>query len=496
MMVYKRNVLLLSVALAALFLDGRTANACSCGGKPTVLAEYERSNFVLIAQVMSVEKSQESERAVDGVRSTRMIVEKVFKGALKTGEEMTFAQGGGGDCIFTFSEKDIGERFLFYLSAKGKGETLWFAGYCGRSQNAEYAADDLLYLENMAKARGKTRLSGTLGFYQTSPIEDQEPIHNLLIGNKVKIIGEKQTYELITNQDGVYEIYDLPAGKYVIDPEVPGGLKITYPHGSSGRGEVEEKDDGRPKQPSFRVVVEAGKHAYFDFGYGVNNALRGKVLDTAGNGMKDVCLSVVPAQGKPAKYFSESDCTDKDGAFEIVGIPPGSYVIAINKDGKISSSEPFPTFYYPNVFEREKAAVIIIGAGHFLEGINIYVSRMEETIAVEGVALYSDGKPVIEGSVQFEAEKTSAGIDGKARARTDSTGRFAIKILKGLKGTLYGEMFAYAGQYENCPKLEELIKQSGRNVPTIRTNVIEMRAEENIANVELRFPFPLCKKAK
>lgn len=492
----KHAVLFLSLALIVLILGAPTANACSCGRTPTVLEEYEPSNIVVIAEVISVEKSSESERSVDGVRSTKMVVEKVLKGAIQPGEEMVFRQGGGGDCIWTFNEEDIGERYLFYLSTRRKGEKLWSAYYCGRSTNTKSAADDLLYLENQSKLRGKTRLSGTLSYYQNSAVEDQQPIYNTLAGKKVKIIGEKKSYELVTNQDGVYEIYDLPAGKYVIDPEVPNGWKIDHKSVSASPRQSDDKENDTSAKPLFQVFLEAGKHAYFDFGYGVNNAIRGRVLDPVGNVMKDVCLRLLPAQGKPSGYFSESDCTKKDGAFEIVGIPPGRYVISVNNRGKISSSEPFPTFYYPNVFEREKAGIVTVTEGHLIEGIDIYVPRMEETIIVEGVVRHSDGRPVSEERVLFEPKNTSDEIDGKARAETDATGRFAIKVLKGLEGTLYAEVVAYVGEYEDCPKLEALIKQSGRDVAIIRTNIVAIRAEDNVTNVELRYSFPSCKKAR
>ena len=491
----KRGFLFLFLILTALVWDVRTSNACSCGGKPTVLDAYTHSNVIVIVQAMSVEKAADSQRSVHGVRSTRMIVEKIFKGPLKPGDEMIFAQGGGGDCIWTFSEKSIGQRFLLYLSSDEKSQKLWYAYGCGRSTDVDHAGDDLLYLENISKVRGKTRLSGTLQNELTSAIEDQKPTHINLDGRRVKIVGEKKTYELTTNRDGVYEIYDLPPGKYVVQPEIPDGWKIAYPSGSAAARNDEDDDSDKPKKRSFQVILEAGKHAYYDFGYGVNNAIRGKVFDTAGKPMKSVCLDLLPAQGKASRYFYESACTKKDGTFEIEGISPGAYVIVINKDGKLSSAEPFPTFYYPNVIEREKAAVITIGPGHILDGINIYVPRMDETISVEGVARYLDGKPVGEGSVYFEAEKPGEGIEGKARAETDSNGRFTIKILKGLKGRLYGQMYAYSGQYESCPKLEELIKSSGR-IGDIKTNAIDLQADEDIASVELRFPFPGCKKAK
>jgi tRNA G46 methylase TrmB len=42
-------------------------------------------------------------------------------------------------------------------------------------------------------------------------------------------------------------------------------------------------------------------------------------------------------------------------------------------------------------------------------------------------------------------------------------------------------MYTYVGDFENCPKLDTLLKKLGPNV---------------LDGVELKFPFPWCKKAK
>ena len=73
---------------------------------------------------------------------------------------------------------------------------------------------------------------------------------------------------------------------------------------------------------------------------------------------------------------------------------------------------------------------------------------------------------------------------------------FSIKILKGTRGSLVGGMFTYSLEFENCPKLERLIKQSGSGVPEITTPPIEIRATTNLYGVELKYQFPYCKKAK
>lgn len=214
----------------------------------------------------------------------------------------------------------------------------------------------------------------------------------------------------------------------------------------------------------------------------------------------DVCLDLVPADGAQGKYLA--DCTSKDGAFEIDEIPPGSYVIIVNNDGKMTSNEPFGMFYYPKALKREEATVFNINLGDIIENLEIYPSIELKTVTVEGVLLYSDGKPVADESVSFKSVKQSGGNDEDARdvhdaiAKTDSKGRFSIKILQGANGSLFGSMYSYVGEFENCPKLDRLIKQAGAGGFKVETQSVEIRATTNRYGVELKFPFPSCKKAK
>ena len=84
----------------------------------------------------------------------------------------------------------------------------------------------------------------------------------------------------------------------------------------------------------------------------------------------------------------------------------------------------------------------------------------------------------------------------EASVDTDPKGRFSIKIVQGANGVLYGWMYSYVGEFENCPKLDRLIKKSDPDVPEIKTQVVPIRATSNLYGVELKFPFPSCKKAE
>lgn len=484
-----------------LLLSVRTAVACSCAGSPTVLESYNYSDVVVMVSAMSIEKAEPEKTAapgqmsngenyVDGVKSTSMRVEQVFKGSLKVGDEMIFLQGGGADCIWTFNESDIGKKFLFYLR-QHKESSRWMAGTCGRSNRADYAGDDLLYLNNLNKVRNKTRISGTLRFLYDAG--------ETLAGRKVRIIGAKRTVDLKTDDNGVYEVYDLPTGRYFVEPEVPKGWKVgSFWLGYSPSIDRNAKEGSLLRIP---VVLEANKHAGLDIMFEIDNLIRGHIYDPLGQPMKGVCLDLIPADGTKGAYLA--DCTEKDGAFEIDEIPPGGYVIIVNDDGKMTSSEPFGTFYYPKAIKREEATVFNIGLGDKVEDLEIYPSIELKTIIVKGVLLYSDGKPVANEQVSFDsARKQPAASDNDeedpndAGATTDAKGRFAIKIVQGSKGVLFGYMYSYVGEFENCPKLDRLLKEAGSGVSTIKSSPVEIRATTNLYEVELKFPFPACKKAK
>lgn len=478
----------------------QTTRACSCGPRPTVLDSYDRSDVVIIVRAISVEKAEDTNERhyVDGVRSATMVVERVFKGNLKVRDELVFGQGGGADCIWTFDEKSIGRQFLFYLNTPdklsdlpylpSKDPGLWFAFGCGRSTGLGGATDDLLYLENMARVRGKTRISGTIGGWQNPDLNVE--------GKRIKIIGPKKTYSAKTDKEGVFEIYDLPPGKYLVEPETPSGWKID-PYWiryspSVVRNDYEEAELKSPKQVA--IILEPKKHAGVDIVFAIDNVIRGKVLDPKGKPMDRVCVYLL-APGQQEGWGSHG-CTDEKGRFEITSIPQGQYVLVANQDGKLSDREPFQRLYYPNVSEREQAAVITIGPGDTINDINIVVPKLAETITIEGVLRYSDGKPVPGEWINFKATSTDKNISGDVSEQTDSAGRFSLKVLKGLNGELAGEDWLLEGLYKNCPKVDELLAKSGRNNTTVHSNIIKLETNQDSYNLELTFPFPRCEKAK
>lgn len=480
-----------SVLLLFLLLGIRTVSACSCGAKANVLDSFESATNVVVITALAVQKSSEGS-GVDGVRSTRMVVDKVYKGQLKKGDEITFGQGGGADCIWTFNEKSIGKSYLFYLP-EGTKDSMWIGFGCGRSTLLENASEDLKFLENLNKVRNRTRISGTVNFDYAGPL-----IESILEGIKIRVVGSNKTYELVTDKNGVYEIYGVPAGRYRIIPEVPCGWKVSQFYLEYNRDLITDRDedDDAPPILEYWIELEDKRHSSVDFRFELDNAFRGKIYDPSGNVMKGVCVRLYPPSGITKDFPYIADCTESDGAFELDEVPPGSYIIVANDGNEISASEPFRTIYYPGVFELEKAAVLVMGLGEIHEGMDIRVPSTEELVTVTGRLLYSDGKPVADATLKFTADNKKSGVEDESQTRTDENGNFSLRVLKGLNGTIVGSMYAYIGKFENCPKLEAIIKATGNTIAEVSTNRTPINGAQDVSDVNLTFSFPSCEKAK
>ncbi len=501
-----------AVCIAFLISSASSVFACFCMVSGTVDKEFARAPNVVVLKVRSVEKLPEAEKGYgySGIKATALSVEKVFKGNFKVGEKIALAQGGGADCIWTFDEKTVGEEYLFYLGSKpldpkqftgmiastSRGNltvenNVWVASTCSRSGNVKYRTLDLKYLNNISRVKGKSRLSGNISQRIEVAIENVQSEYKNLRDRNILINGNGKDITLKTDENGDFEIYDLPPGKYKLATEPLAGYKTT--------------PFDWAKIKSISVEIKPNQHTEQDFEYYIDNSISGKFFDSNQRPLKDVCLDLYPAGGVKAKYFHNFDCTNEDGNFKFSQIPAGRYIIVVNDKNEISARQPFGTFYYPDKIKKEEAQIITIGAGEHLNGLVIAAPTTAEVITVTGVLLFENGKPVVDESVEFYSYESLAKQKDKdyktedSRDSTDKDGRFEIRILKGQKGKLLGSTITYEGEYENCPKLEKLIRSKspkGIGIVDIETPALVIDAVTDLTGIELKFPFPACKKSK
>lgn len=262
------KLLLAAAALGLLLLSPRLALACGCLGTTTVCKSYAGAEAVFVGAVTRVSnKTAKDENGNEHIvgQVAKVQVEEAFKGAKEP--ELTF-RSYGTSCDVTYKE---GQRWLFYASYS-KEDKAWAIGVCGRSTLAEHAPDDLSYLRGLPGSAQKTRLAGEL----------RTRDNKTLMGVKVKLIGQTRTYEVFTDKNGVYEVYDLPAGKYVVAPETPLNLKLNLAIGEVAAGTV---DRMRPL-----VEVKEKSCTGVNFYFTENTAIAGRVLGADGQPMSGVSV--------------------------------------------------------------------------------------------------------------------------------------------------------------------------------------------------------------
>jgi hypothetical protein len=472
-----QKFLIFNSILLSILIFGNVAKACNCLPTETVDKEFARTPNVVILKLQSVIQN-EGEAA-----SYYLSVEKVFKGELKVDETLVFKYGS--NCSWLFSENEIGTEYLLYLGERPANNEMWSGYFCARSGRINSRTADLSYLENENKLRDRTRLSGTLRRTVETPDEVQRFSINSLATRKIRITGNGRTIKLVTDENGVYEIYDLPAGKYRISPEQVEGFIF-----SSDRRKYTD------------VEIKSKSHTEQDFFYEINNEISGKIIDLNGKPLGNICVDLISVKTQKLLGSFHQSCTNPKGEFELTAIPAGTYKIVINRDDLADTPNPaFNTFYYPNAKTEEGAAKFSVEANYFLKNLILVPPEMIETITLTGRLIFSDGKPVANETIQFlkgdEIFKSSDDlVFSDFETETDKMGQFRIIILKGNSGILRGILYSYSGKFENCPSIAEILKRKEDKIQQIETAKLEVLATDNMTGIELKFPFPSCKKAK
>ena len=242
------------------------ARACVCSNSPTVLDEFAKSPIVMTARLDSFE---ELDRSVAGTNVYRtmaavLTVEKSYKGTMKAGQVIKVLDGGGGDCSKGFFREQVGQKFLFFTSPAAKrgnlpGRLFWISS-CSRTARLEDAGPDVEYLDNRTKLLGKTRLSGMVKRFGPEP--------SSLANIRVTVSGKNFERSAETNEQGFFELWDLPVGQYSVAFHVPSGTGIGAYKTSPERAWRRVS----PPDNTIQAAIAAGKHLEITIGLNSRSA--------------------------------------------------------------------------------------------------------------------------------------------------------------------------------------------------------------------------------
>ena len=204
-----------------------SANACMCGHS-SVREAYNSASTIIIGKVTKIENPEIDERnSYKGNQTVFVESAKSFKGSRE--KVLTLSQQNT-TCDWWFKEtKHLGKSYLFYLS-KYQNEDIYEVVSCGRSKKITQASDDLSWLNVLPNSLNRTRISGVtlLDDYENIFPNDYDNPFPPLANVKLKFFGNNKKFELVTDEKGFYEIWDVPVGKYSVVAEIPKGFILDW----------------------------------------------------------------------------------------------------------------------------------------------------------------------------------------------------------------------------------------------------------------------------
>ena len=205
------------ILMSSISCLGETSE-CDDGMSPC--EAYASADAVFVAKVTKISPQTIAiwQRDKDYDQTANLVVEKSYKGIKRN--RLTLHQLGRKSA----PKFVLGSRYLFYANFD-RVTKKWEVRPCGRTGMAKYLQDDLHYLDGLPASLNKTRIAGKVVRYETDRDNPQGTVEKLA-GIRISIKGEGRKYEVVTDTEGMYELYGAPPGRYVIQADIPNGLVL------------------------------------------------------------------------------------------------------------------------------------------------------------------------------------------------------------------------------------------------------------------------------
>jgi hypothetical protein len=230
-----------------------------------------------------------------------------------------------------------------------------------------------------------------------------------------------------TNTQGMFEVRDLPAGRYTVSASRSGYLRLQF-------GQRRPGESGRPLQ-----LADAQALDRIDFALPRMSVISGRVTDEIGEPLAGV--TVFPMQ---ARYFrgrmrmvpmAGQTRTDDTGEYRLISLEPGDYyVMGKTRDTWTLESDDkqrigFGPTYFSGTLVTANAQRVRLALGQELSGIDF--SLVPGRVgSISGTATSASGLPLAGESIQISQEFTGPGfmsMFGFGGAKVGADGSFILK---------------------------------------------------------------------
>jgi protocatechuate 3,4-dioxygenase beta subunit len=242
-----------------------------------------------------------------------------------------------------------------------------------------------------------------------------QPLRRALV--RVLAPGLRENRVATTDEQGRWELIDLPAGSYIVSASKGNYVGLQF-------GQARPTDAGRPI-----VLLDGQTVEKVDFGLRRGGVITGHVLDEYGDPVPNVQVAALRAQfmqGRrrltPAARFST---TDDVGEYRLFGLPPADYYVgATYRPPPPSAADDeapgYAVTYFPGTLNPTDAQRVTLGVGLTVDGVNVALvpARLAQ---ITGTALNSNGQPMANAFVVVAEKNNAFDVASGAQVRPDGT---------------------------------------------------------------------------
>jgi len=212
---------------------------------------------------------------------------------------------------------------------------------------------------------------------------------------------------VMTDNEGRYEIRDLPAGRYRVYAKRTGYLQMDYGARRAG-------SDARslPTASERGTAIDLADGQVFDradFNLPRAGAITGRVLDEYGDPLIStfvVASRQQMANGRRRLISFASDMTDDQGEYRLSGLPAGSYYVFASPPAylRFGAASSYADVFYPGVAARDQARAVIVRESQETNDVSFMLSPVR-VARISGTVLTSRG--TVPTRASFALERTT-----------------------------------------------------------------------------------------
>jgi hypothetical protein len=246
---------------------------------------------------------------------------------------------------------------------------------------------------------------------------------------------------VLTDDNGAFELTDLPAGRYSVTANRAGFVGLTY-------------GQRRPLQAGTPLQLGDGQQLKgVDFSLPRGSVIAGRVSDQDGDPMPGVNVQVLRyqyLQGDRRATQAGNAQTDDRGQYRVWGLMPGEYYVsalarnanpggrgfgpnggrrppgAPSGDTGDAASLAYAPTYFPGVPSINEAKPIALGLSQELLGVDFHL-QLVRTARISGRVTNPDGTPTTRGNISLAPEAATRGQIGmNYGARIQWDGAFSM----------------------------------------------------------------------